>query len=169
MGGIRVGGAGAVARAVADLVGGAACAGCAAAAHRRGLCRACSEALSGIGAARPVPGWSRPPAATGAGYAGVVAPVLIAHKEYGRRVLERPLGTLLAAAIDLAVGMATAGEDGGRSFGHVALVPVPTSKRARRRRCYRFVGSRCGWLRRCACGAAPPIRRGWAAPSGWPT
>ncbi len=61
--------------------------------------------------------------------------MLLAHKEYGRRVLARPLGLLLAAAVDLAIGLVTA--DPARPHqgtAAVLLVPVPTSRAARRRR-----------------------------------
>lgn len=135
----------AVVRAVADLVGGTDCAGCGGEPDRRGLCRPCAQALAGGPggpSARPVPGWADPPAAAGASYAGVVGPVVVAHKEYGRTALAGPLAGLLAAAVDLAVGLATAESGWGTAEsgpgtappGHVLLVAVPSSGRARRRR-----------------------------------
>ena len=156
------GAAGAVGRAVADLVGGVDCAGCAGVPERRGLCRDCSAALSaaaGGSGVRQVPGWSDPPAVAAAAYAGAVAPAVVAHKEYGRRALARPLGGLLAAAVDLAVGLATA-DLGWPDTGPlpappgavpVLLVPVPTSRRARHRR-------RDDPLRRIARCAAARLR-----------
>jgi len=128
----------AVVRAVADLVGGTDCAGCGGEPDRRGLCRPCARALAGGPggpSARPVPGWADPPAAAGGSYAGVVGPVVVAHKEYGRTALAGPLAGLLAAAVDLALGLATA--DTGWAVGPpgpVLLVAVPSSGRARRRR-----------------------------------
>ncbi len=143
--------AGGLGRAVADLVGGADCAGCAGVPERRGLCRDCADALSAAGSrACQVPGWSDPPAVAATAYAGVVAPAVVAHKEYGRRALARPLGALLAAAVDLAVGVAYA-ELGWSTAGPVVLVPVPTSRRARRRR-------RDDPLRRVARCAAARLR-----------
>ena len=128
----------ALARAVADLVGGTDCAGCGGEPDRRGLCQGCAGALAGGPggpAAREVPGWADPPAAAGASYAGIVGPVVVAHKEYGRTALAGPLAQLLAAAVDLAVGLATA-ESGWdpAPTGPVLLVAVPSSGRARRRR-----------------------------------
>lgn len=142
----------AVGRAVTDLVAGIDCAGCAGVPERRGLCRRCADALAGAAGGlhvRQVPGWSDPPAAAAAAYAGAVAPAVVAHKEYGRRALGRPLGALLAAATDLAVGLATA-ED-CHPPGPVLLVPVPSSRRARRRR-------RDDPVRRLALRAASRLR-----------
>lgn len=128
----------AVGRGVADLVGGTDCAGCGRELDRRGLCRRCAAALAGGPggpSARPVPGWADPPAAAGASYAGIVGPVVVAHKEYGRTSLAGPLAVLLAAAVDLAVGLATAEAGWGTGpSGPVLLVPVPSGGRARRRR-----------------------------------
>ena len=59
------------------------------------------------------------------GYDAGLRTALLAYKERGRLDLARPLGTLLAGAVDAAV----AGQD-----GPVCLVPVPSSARARRDR-----------------------------------
>ncbi|WP_019143436.1 ComF family protein [Aeromicrobium massiliense] len=103
--------------AAADLVTGAACAGC----DRPGLvlCDACRHALAPD--PRPVP--SVVPAVAGLGYDGVVRPVLAGLKEHGRWQLQPPLAHALAAAACVAA-----------PDGPVALVPVPSTRASRRRR-----------------------------------
>lgn len=136
-------GCSALRRAVADLVGGQRCAGCAGSASARpdGLCPNCAAVLAAphpVLAPFQVPGWADPPATAGAPYAGLVPPVVVAHKEFGVAALAGPLGRLLADAVDLALGLADPGTPFGVPAGPgpagVVLVPVPSSAAARRRR-----------------------------------
>lgn len=103
--------------AAADLVTGAACAGC----ERPGavLCEACRHEL--LPDPRPVR--AAVPAVAALGYDGVVRPVLAGLKEHGRWRLQPPLAHALAAAVCAAA-----------PAGPLALVPVPSTRSSRRRR-----------------------------------
>ncbi len=103
--------------AAADLVTGAACAGCAE--PGRVLCEACRAAL----APRPRAVPADVPAAAALAYDGVVRPVLAGLKEEGRWRLEPVLAHAMAAAVCVVAGRSP-----------VALVPAPSSASARRRR-----------------------------------
>lgn len=114
-----------LADALADLLGGSRCAGC----RRPGLalCRACSDVLARCrpraGLPDPVPLALLSPApvplAAAGPYDGLLRDLLVAHKEERRLALARPLGRLLAAAVERAV-------EGARPRA-VVLVPVPSS------------------------------------------
>lgn len=94
------------------------------------LCQSCAAALA------PRPHRVEPLAAptgfpttfSGTWYEGPVRAALLAHKEQGRRALGRPLGALLAAAVDAA----TSGS--GVPLEHWVLVPVPSRASAVRTR-----------------------------------
>jgi predicted amidophosphoribosyltransferase len=103
--------------AAADLVAGAACAGC----GRPGLvlCDGCRTLL--VPAPRPVP--APVPAVAALSYDGVVRPVLAGLKEEGRWRLRPALAHPLAAAVCAVADP-----------GPVALVPVPSTRASRRRR-----------------------------------
>ena len=140
----------AVRRGLADLVLGLACAGCGQWADSPPLCGDCDRHLSRLvptllpvaptgprvpasAGTPPPPG---PPTVTAGSYAGVLRAVLLAHKERGRVAVAQPLGVLLAGAVAHALDVAAAagGPHGDVAAGPVLLVPVPTSRRARRRR-----------------------------------
>lgn len=122
--------------AARDLLLGGRCAAC----DRPGdvLCRSCADVLSeeaalARGPTRPHP---CPPGfpdtwAVG-GYDGPLRAVLLAHKEHGQRRLARPLGDLLALAVEgLAAGQRTGP---GTGAGPVVLVPAPSRPAAVRQR-----------------------------------
>lgn len=114
--------------ALVDLVLPAACAGCTAPGPV--LCPDCRAALAGPAAPappHPAPSGLPPPFAV-AGYAGVVRTLLLAYKEEGVAALAEPLGTALAGAVATATATATA------TGQELALVPVPSTRRARRAR-----------------------------------
>lgn len=129
-------------RALLDLVFPVQCAGC----GSRGVavCSGCLTALSGP--ARPA--WPRPappglpPPYASAVYDGAVRAIVLAVKEHGIVAAQRPLGRALAGAVLAAVGGA----------GPLVLVPVPSSRAARRRRGEDVV-------RRLAEHAAADLRR----------
>ncbi|NYI69846.1 putative amidophosphoribosyltransferase [Naumannella cuiyingiana] len=143
--------------AAADVLVGAACAGC-----RRpgiGLCPDCRRELAGP----PVPAAPRP-APTGfprcyvaGSYAGVTRAALTAYKERGALTLAGPLAGRLAAAV--AALLCEAGA------AHCLLVPVPSSPAAIRRRGLDTVATLAGRaaadLRRCgvAARARPALRQ----------
>lgn len=144
---VRLGHAAAeLAHAAADLALGSACAGCAE--HPGLLCPACRDALLGpatVGAlpgsgpgVRDQPGPGGPghpgpalPLAGAAAYADPVRSMIIAHKEHGRLPLARPLGDALAVAVTELLAAGAGCDHSGRP---VALVPVPSSRTAVRRR-----------------------------------
>ncbi|GLZ10309.1 hypothetical protein Acsp04_05440 [Actinomadura sp. NBRC 104425] len=64
-----------------------------------------------------------------AAYEGPVRSMLVAHKEHGRTALARPLGAALARAVQAALS-----EPGGPRDPPTAVVPVPSSRSAVRRR-----------------------------------
>jgi predicted amidophosphoribosyltransferase len=117
--------AGILAGGLADVVLGDRCPGCGGPPGRV-ACRACLAVLGREPmAAMPDPapaGLPLPWAA--AAYADPTRALILAHKERGRLALARPLGAALARAVTAAVP------------GHtgVVLVPVPSSRRSRRRR-----------------------------------
>lgn len=106
--------------AFADLLCPRRCAGCALA--DTGLCAACHTALTGP--ARPAaptpcpPGL--PPVLAVAAYDGVARRLLLAHKEHRMLALAAPLGQALARA--------------AAPLGPTVLVPMPSSRAARRER-----------------------------------
>ncbi|TQN30450.1 putative amidophosphoribosyltransferase [Haloactinospora alba] len=111
-----------VVAALADLVLGEPCAGCAGPGGP--LCPGCAEALE----RRPWPCRPRPgcPPAWAAGpYAGRERSLLLAFKEHRRRGLAAPLGRRLAAAVSAGGGVRDA-----------VVVPVPARSGAARRRGY---------------------------------
>lgn len=113
--------------AALDLYLGSACAGCGG--PGRALCPACEAALpSGARLALPtpcppglVPVWA------GGEYDGMLRELVLAHKEHRRIALARPLGTVLAHAVEAAL-------PDPRSAGRLLLVPVPSSRGVVRRR-----------------------------------
>lgn len=109
--------------ALVDLVLPGACTGCGTAGPV--LCPGCGLALAGPPRpARPHPAPSGlPPSYAVAAYAGMVRTLLLAYKEEGVVTLGEPLGAALAGAV-----AAAAGAD------RLALVPVPSTRRARRAR-----------------------------------
>ncbi|WP_343983659.1 ComF family protein [Kribbella koreensis] len=121
--------------ALVDLVLGGRCAGC----GRPGVspCPECGRALAVNAPYRawpePVPVWLRPTTAT-TEYAGVVRSLILAHKEYGRYSLARPLGEALAVAIQGAL-------DPGRAAW---LCPVPSSPSTVRQRGHDPLGRMTG-------------------------
>jgi ComF family protein len=99
------------------------CAGCAAPGPP--LCPRCARRLrepAALAWPDPVPRGLPPPFAVG-GYEGVLRSAVLAHKERGCLALARPLGAALAASVRAAAGRHP-----------VALVPVPSTPRATRRR-----------------------------------
>jgi ComF family protein len=109
-----------------DLLCPAHCAGCRRPGHA--LCTACGALLGGppvhhSPSPRP-PGL--PPLIAVAAYDGAVRSAVIAYKERGRVALARPLGHALAIA--------------AVAFDAEVLVPVPSSRAARRARGYDHVG-----------------------------
>ncbi|MGW0932682.1 ComF family protein [Streptomyces sp. NPDC002644] len=129
-------------RALAELMLPGECAGCGA--PRTTLCEECRRAVC-RGSPRPVrPGGAPdglPPVWAAVPYADAVRSVLLAHKERGALPLAAPLGEALAAAVRAALAGADAGAGVGMGAGGVAardgpvvLVPVPSARRAVRRR-----------------------------------
>lgn len=122
--------------AARDLLLGGRCAAC----DRPGgvLCRVCrdllpQEALLARGPTRPRPcpdGF--PPTWSVGGYEGALRAVLLAHKEHGQQALARPLGELLALAVEPLLGPAPDRRRAGS--GPVVLVPVPSRAAAVRSR-----------------------------------
>ncbi|MGW0395793.1 ComF family protein [Streptomyces sp. NPDC003042] len=138
-------------RELAGLVLPADCAGCGAA--RRVLCERCRTRLSGAAAGLVRPAVRRggpvglPPVHAGARYEEPVRAVVLAHKERGALPLAGPLGEALAAAVLQAAR-------GGP--GELALVPVPSARRAVRARGH-------DPARRIALAASGRLRRGGVA------
>lgn len=117
-------------RSLLDLVLPSECAGCGAAGPA--ACRWCAVALHGPGRpAWPTPApASLPPPYAVADYAGPARAFLLAYKERGVLALQGPLGAALSTAITAALAGAAAGAAGERAW----LVPVPSTRAARRRR-----------------------------------
>ncbi len=112
-------------RALLDLVVPARCAGCAV--EGADLCPACARALAGPARrADPSPAPAGlPPVYAVAGYDGAARRALLAHKERGARSLAGPLGVALARSVVAALPP---------PGPPVALVPVPSTRVARRER-----------------------------------
>lgn len=112
------------------------CAGCGR--PRSLLCARCEAALLAPGARRAVVADAPrglPPVHAAADYRGPVRAALLAHKERGATGLARPLGRALAAAVRAAAACrAAAGPAGERPSAGLALVPVPSARRAVRAR-----------------------------------
>lgn len=120
------------------------------------LCPRCRTALSGAvpRRVRPVPEPAGlPPVHAAAPYTDEVRAALLAHKERGVLALTPPLGEALAAAVraGLHAGRSGAGGPDGPP-GPVVLVPVPSARRAVRRRGH-------DPARRIALAAAGELRR----------
>ena len=100
-----------------DLVTGSACPGCGD--PGRILCRSCAAGLTGRARpVRPTPCPDGLAACWAAGeYAGLLRTLLLGHKEHGQLGLRRPLGLVLAEAVDGLLGSLD---------GPVVLVPVPS-------------------------------------------
>ncbi len=108
-----------------DLATGSSCAGCGRAG--RLLCGACRRGLRGAA----FPAWPSPAPAglavpwAAATYDGLVRDLVVGHKEHRRFALARPLGELLATAVEAAAA---------DSVGPLVLVPVPSRPGTARRR-----------------------------------
>jgi predicted amidophosphoribosyltransferase len=99
------------------------------------LCDPCRTALEGVPTRVPVPAWpGAPPAAACAPYQGSVATCLNAWKERGRHDLEPILGAVLGRSVAAVAGRTDAHRGAGRPGTSLLLVPVPSSRAARRRR-----------------------------------
>lgn len=126
----HVGRVGAVA---AELAFGSVCAGCM---SEPGLiCAGCRDRLHGSGVnVRPLSADSgSPPVVAAASYTDTVREMILAHKERGRLGLARPLGEALAVAVaTLLEERSCDGPERGRT--RIAMVPVPSSRRAVRER-----------------------------------
>lgn len=122
-------------RLLAEVVVPAFCAGCGCAGVS--LCPACLAGL-GRGARRvPVPAWpGGPPAWACAEYAGSTARIIRSWKDAGRHDLTGALAVGLANALACAAADGTADAVAGRAAGSapILVVPVPSTRRARRRR-----------------------------------
>lgn len=142
-----------------DLMSPRRCAGCRERARGGGACERCLTALAGPAVAVPRPAPSvagvgpDPPTWAVAPYEGAVREMIVAHKEHGRFDLARPLGAALAmsvlAATDAARDQCSAGTA-------IWLVPVPSARRAVRRRGHDAVA-------RTAAVAAGRLRAGGVA------
>lgn len=111
-----------------DLVLGSACVGC----QRPGrpLCATCTTTLPRHGVRRAPTPWARlAPTYVAGDYDDLLRALVIAHKERRVLTLARPLGSLLALAVDAAL----AGERGDPT-APVVLVPVPSRRAAVRGR-----------------------------------
>ncbi|HIV58979.1 MAG TPA: hypothetical protein H9902_13585 [Candidatus Stackebrandtia faecavium] len=96
------------------------------------VCGACRRELSSVNPLRPAPSVSGVPDCVAAGaYAGALRQCAVAFKDRGRPELRAQLAPLLESLVD------------ALSPGPVVLVPVPTSRRARRRRGYCHVTLLC--------------------------
>ncbi|MGW8062946.1 ComF family protein [Streptomyces ziwulingensis] len=140
-------------RDLTDLVLPAECGGCGRA--RAVLCAECRKALTGAvpRRVRPVP---EPPGLpvvhAAARYADEVRAALLAHKERGALALAAPLGAALAGAVRAGLRELRSGAGGAGAWGPVLLVPVPSARRAVRRRGH-------DPARRIALAAAGELRR----------
>ncbi|MCK9893785.1 ComF family protein [Frankia sp. AgB32] len=137
-----------------DLVVPLSCAGCGA--RAAAACPACVAMLRGpviLAAAGPLATPRRrglPPCLAVARYGGPVRSLVLAYKERGRVDLARPLGSALARVLELAAvgdrvdaGVARAPAGLVRRGPTLAIVPVPSTSAARRRRGFDHVGLLC--------------------------
>lgn len=122
----------------AELVFGSVCAGCG---SEPGLiCAKCRDRLYGSGpTVRPLSAEPGSPAvAAAASYGDAAREIILAHKERGRLGLARPLGEALAVAVAALLEGSPSGDGGAQRTGdavmRTALVPVPSTRRAVRRR-----------------------------------
>lgn len=117
----------------AELAFGSVCAGCA---SEPGLiCGECRDGLHGSGlTVRPLFNESgSPPVVAVASYGDAVREIILAHKERGRLGLARPLGEALSVGVAALLENSAPGDSAAREL-RVALVPVPSSRRAVRQR-----------------------------------
>jgi predicted amidophosphoribosyltransferase len=133
------------------------CPGCGAA--DLALCPRCRAALApAAGRLEVLPSPVGVPAFSATEYGGVVARIVVAWKERGRHDLARPLAGALAVALGgLLARLDDLRPEGSSASGPVLVVPVPSSRRARRQRGEDTV-------RRLALLAAARVRRGAQSP-----
>lgn len=145
----------------AELAFGSVCAGCASQAGL--ICAECRDRLHGsqtnVRARSAEPG--APVVAAAASYGDAVREIILGHKERGRLGLARPLGEALAVAVAALLENAPPGHGGEAPL---ALVPVPSSRRAVRTRGHdavaRMTRHAALLLRRggLACTVVPALR-----------
>lgn len=130
---------GAALGALADLALPTTCAACGAGDDP--VCRECRAALAaslppgGPQAATPSPcPAGLPPTVAAAAHAPPLARLVPAYKDDGRRDLRPLLAALLAGAVDAALARPQTARILASGNGPVLVVPVPTSRRARRQR-----------------------------------
>ncbi|UER53811.1 ComF family protein [Kineosporiaceae bacterium SCSIO 59966] len=120
------------------------------------LCPSCADLLAGPAAqVDDVPAPGCPPVTAVADYDGAVRETVVAWKDHGRHDLTAALAAALTAAVARAV------LDGGPSAGPVLLVPVPSARRAVRRRGEDLVAT---LARRSACALRAADLDAHAAP-----
>ncbi|QGN56711.1 ComF family protein [Nostocoides sp. HKS02] len=140
VGPVRAQAAGTALRSLLDLALPLSCASCQAPDHR--ICPACRLAVAdclwagGPRAVAPRPAPAGLPEVISAGrYEGPVARLVSAYKDAGRRDCAAVLGGLLASSLEASLGRhATTAHLLRRGDGPVLVVPVPSSRAARRRR-----------------------------------
>lgn len=139
-GSVRAQAAGSALRSLLDLALPLCCASCQAPDHR--ICPACTAAVAGClwrggpraVAPRPAP-VGLPEVTSAARYEGPVARLVRAYKDAGRRDCAAVLGGLLASSLETSLGRhASTAHVLRRGDGPVLVVPVPSSRAARRRR-----------------------------------
>lgn len=125
--------------AVADLALPLSCAACGAPDER--LCRACLAEVTGSlweGGPRPVAPTPAPPGLpltfSAGRYEGALSRAVSAYKDDGRRDCGRVLGGLLGVSLQAVLGEPTLAHHLCHGDGPVLVVPVPTSRVARRKR-----------------------------------
>ena len=125
--------------AVADLALPTSCASCGAPDER--LCRACLAEMTRAlwdGGPRPVAPTPAPPGLpltySSGRYEGALSRTMSAYKDDGRRDCRRVLGDLLGVSLQAVLGEPSLAHHLCRGDGPVLVVPVPTSRAARRRR-----------------------------------
>jgi predicted amidophosphoribosyltransferase len=124
------------------------------------LCQRCRAALvTGGGQREVLPSPVGVPAFSAADYAGAPARIVVAWKERGRHDLARPLAGALAVALDDLLTRLDGAHPGDPGFTArpVLVIPMPSSRRARRRRGEDTV-------HRLALLAAARVRRGAVGP-----
>lgn len=148
--------------ALADIVALGAPSACAGCGHPGpAVCAECARCLQGAAKVHhpypTPPGWI--PAHVVADYDGTTRTVMTAWKERGRRDVCAHLADPLARAIAAAVSAIDAEGDRG-SCAEVAIVPIPASSAARRRRgedawerVVRQAIKQCGEMEQCGAGA----------------